>query len=116
MKIGKKLTGYEKAGDVYVDYGEGSPLFGHGPDFGYWYLGAIWYGDEIWNGARYRDYDNDGTTDQADILRWDEEENGGEGFIEGSLPCTRFTEISRSEASIPMFFPRIHLQGILSPG
>lgn len=80
--IGKKLTGYEKAGDVYNDYGEGNPLFGHGPDFGYWYLGAIWYGDEIWNGARYKDYDNDGTTDQADILRWDEEENSGEGFVE----------------------------------
>lgn len=80
--IGKKLTGYEKAGDVYNDYGEGNPLFGHGPDFGYWYFGAIWYGDEIWNGARYRDYDNDGTTDQTDILRWDDEENGGEGFIE----------------------------------
>ena len=80
--IGRKLTGYEKAGDVYNDYGEGNPLFGHGPDFGYWYYGAIWYGDEIWNGARYKDYDNDGTTDQTDILRWDEEENGGEGFIE----------------------------------
>jgi hypothetical protein len=81
-EIGRKLTGYEKAGDVYNDYGEGSPLFGHGPDFGYWYFGAIWYGDEIWNGARYKDYDNDGTKDQTDILRWDEEENGGEGFIE----------------------------------
>ena len=80
-EIGRKLTGYEKAGDVYNDYGEGNPLFGHGPDFGYWYFGAIWYGDEIWNGARYKDYDNDGTTDQTDILRWDEEENGGEGFI-----------------------------------
>lgn len=67
---------------MYNDYGEGNPLFGHGPDFGYWYFGAIWYGDEIWNGARYKDYDNDGTTDQTDILRWDEEENGGEGFIE----------------------------------
>lgn len=81
-EIGRKLTGYEKAGDVYNDYGEGNPLFGHGPDFGYWYFGAIWYGDEIWNGARYKDYDNDGTKDQTDILRWDEEENGGEGFIE----------------------------------
>jgi hypothetical protein len=28
------------------DYGEGNPIFGHGPD---WILhyGAIWYGDEI---------------------------------------------------------------------
>ena len=81
-EIGRKITGYEKAGDVYNDYGEGSPLFGHGPDFGYWYFGAIWYGDEIWNGARYKDYNNDGNTDQLDVLRWDDEENSGAGFIE----------------------------------
>ncbi|NLJ44557.1 MAG: peptidase [Bacteroidales bacterium] len=80
--IGKKLTGYEKAGDVYDDYGSGSPLFGHGPDFGYWYYGAIWYGDEIWNGARYKDFNNDGVTDQLDMLIWDDTENNGEGFIE----------------------------------
>jgi len=81
-EIGRKITGYEKAGDVYNDYGEGSPLFGHGPDFGYWYYGAIWYGDEIWNGARYKDYNKDGNTDQLDALRWDDEENSGAGFIE----------------------------------
>ena len=80
--IGKKITGYERAGDVYNDYGRGNPLFGHGPDFGYWYYGAIWYGDELWNGARYRDYNNDGETDQLDIIRWDDEENDGAGFIE----------------------------------
>ena len=80
--IGKKITGYEKAGDVYDDYGEGNPLFGHGPDFGYWYYGAIWYGDEIWNGARYRDYNNDGEKDQLDMIIWDDEENDGAGFTE----------------------------------
>ncbi len=80
--IGRKITGYKKAGDVYDDYGNGSPLFGHGPDFGYWYLGAIWYGDEIWNGARFRDYNNDGDTNQVDMLRWDDEVNNGEGFHE----------------------------------
>jgi hypothetical protein len=80
--IGRKITGYERAGDVYNDYGEGNPLFGHGPDFGYWYYGAIWYGDEIWNGAKYKDYNNDGVTDQLDIIRWDDEENDGAGFIE----------------------------------
>ncbi len=80
--IGKKITGYEKAGDVYDDYGEGNPLFGHGPDFGYWYYGAIWYGDEIWNGARYKDYNNDGEKDQLDMIIWDDEENDGAGFIE----------------------------------
>jgi len=81
-EIGKKITGYKKAGDVYNDYGEGNPLFGHGPDFGYWYYGAIWYGDEIWNGARYKDYNNDGDTNQLDIIKWDDEENDGAGFVE----------------------------------
>jgi hypothetical protein len=78
--IGKKITGYQKVGDVYNDYGNGSPLFGHGPDFGYWYFGAIWYGDEIWNGGKYKDYNKDGTIDQIDILRWDDEENDSIGF------------------------------------
>ena len=80
--IGRKITGYKKAGDVFDDYGDGNPLFGHGPDFGYWYYGAIWYGDEIWNGARFKDYNNDGDTNQLDMLKWDDEENNGAGFIE----------------------------------
>lgn len=80
--IGKKITGYAKAGDVYNDYGNGTPIFGHGPDFGYWYYGAIWYGDEIWNGARNKDYNGDGIIDQLDMIRWDDEENNGEGFFE----------------------------------
>jgi len=81
-EIGKKITGYARAGDVYNDYGGGSPIFGHGPDFGYWYFGAIWYGDELWNGGRNKDYDGDGTIDQIDMLKWDDEENGGMGFFE----------------------------------
>jgi hypothetical protein len=80
--IGKKITGYEKAGDVYNDYGDGSPIFGHGPDFGYWYFGAIWYGDEIWNGAKMKDYDGDKVIDQTDMVRWDDEENDSLGFFE----------------------------------
>ena len=80
--IGRKITGYERAGDVYNDYGNGNPLFGHGPDFGYWYYGAIWYGDEIWNGGRNKDYNGDGTVDQAEMLKWDDEENDGVGFFE----------------------------------
>jgi hypothetical protein len=80
--IGKKLTGYAKAGDVYNDYGSGTPLFGHGPDFGYWSYGSIWYGDEIWNGGKNKDYNGDGKYDQTEILRWDDEENQGQGFFE----------------------------------
>jgi hypothetical protein len=81
-EIGKKITGYERAGDVYDDYGSGTPLFGHGPDFGYWYFGAIWYGDEIWNGARHKDLNGDGKTDQLDMIIWDDKENDGKGFFE----------------------------------
>ena len=81
-EIGKKLTGYERAGDVYDDYGSGNPLFGHGPDFGYFYFGSIWYGDELWNGAKYHDYNGDGVKNELDMIIWDEKENDGEGFIE----------------------------------
>lgn len=83
-EIGRNITGYKKAGDVYNDYsdGNGSPLFGHGPDFGYWYYGSIWYGDEIWNNGKNKDYNGDGEFDQYEILRWDDEDNNGEGFYE----------------------------------
>jgi len=88
--IGIRNTGYPWAGDVYWVYanrGEsdptsGTPLFGHGPDFGYWYYGAIWYGDELWNGGIFRDENGDGERDQLDALIWDDRENGGEGFLE----------------------------------
>jgi hypothetical protein len=71
---GKEITGYERAGDVYQDYGRGNPLFGHSPDFGYWYYGAIWYGDELWNGGRVGDYDGDGQTDEWDRLQYNDKE------------------------------------------
>ena len=80
--IGKSITGYERAGDVYQDYGNGSPLFGHGPDFGYWYYGAIWYGDEIWNtGKATKDYNNDGVIDDLDRLIMNDEEYDGKLFF-----------------------------------
>jgi Zinc carboxypeptidase. len=82
-QIGKDITGYERAGDVYNDYGGGSPLFGHGPDFGYWYYGAIWYGDEIWDGGQsIGDYNKDGVIDELDRLLWDDKENDGLAFKE----------------------------------
>lgn len=79
---GKELSGYERAGDVYNDYGRGRPLFGHSPDFGYWYYGAIWYGDELWNGGRVPDYDGDGQTNEWDRLQYNDKE----------LETTRFQE------------------------
>jgi hypothetical protein len=85
--VGLRITGYPWAGDVYHTYatrnnpqGNPSPLFGHGPDFGYFYYGSIWYGDELWNGGIYRDENGDGLRDQLDALIWDDRENGGEGF------------------------------------
>lgn len=93
--IGMGITGYPWAGDVYDTYrtripinpftGDSArpgPLFGHSPDFGYWYYGAIWYGDELWNGGAMRDYNDDGLLDEVDALTWDDEENGGVGFRE----------------------------------
>jgi len=71
---GREITGYERAGDVYQDYGRGRPLFGHSPDFGYWYYGAIWYGDELWNGGRVGDYDDNGETDEWDRLQYNDKE------------------------------------------
>lgn len=75
-KIGKSITGYTRAGDVYNDYGRGNPLFGHGPDFGYWYYGAIWYGDELWDGGVItKDYNEDGVIDDLDKLLWNDQDN-----------------------------------------
>jgi len=108
---GKKITGYKSAGDTYWDYanqgrgdrpaapaggrggagrggdalapGEmrGSPIFGHSPDFGYSYYGSVWYGDELWNGGRLKDYDGDGRVTQLEQLRFIDEELGGKYFI-----------------------------------
>ncbi|MGH7444830.1 MAG: peptidase, partial [Longimicrobiales bacterium] len=58
------------------------PLFGHGPDFGYFYYGAIWYGDELWNGGMMQDVNDDGRFDDVDALDWDESGNQGQGFRE----------------------------------
>ncbi|HWM11332.1 MAG TPA: M14 family metallopeptidase [Solirubrobacteraceae bacterium] len=85
-KVGQELTGYTRAGNVYMDYavqpprqGEGStpeaeepnPLFGHGPDFGYFQFGAVWYGDEYWiSGGRVKDYNGDGQYGDWEGQRW----------------------------------------------
>jgi len=90
--LGMSITGYPWAGDVFHDYStrrredagpmDGSPLFGHGPDFGYWYYGSIWYGDELWDGGKFGDRNGDGEEDQLDALIWDDEENDGRAFTE----------------------------------
>ena len=90
--LGVSITGYPWAGDVYHDYStrrdedagpmDGNPLFGHGPDFGYWYYGSIWYGDELWDGGNFGDRNGDGEEDELDALLWDDEENEGRAFTE----------------------------------
>ena len=85
--VGLSITKYPWAGDVYRTYAtrgaanpetaDPQPLFGHGPDFGYFGFGAIWYGDELWNGGRERDYNNDGRIDAPEVLRYCDEEFGG---------------------------------------
>jgi hypothetical protein len=89
---GLEITGYPWAGDTYFVYatrggvnpftGEPArptPLFGHGPDFGYLWYGAVWYGNEIWNGGRFVDYDKDGRHDEWEVLRWYDENRAGKG-------------------------------------
>jgi hypothetical protein len=125
---GKKITGYERAGDTYFDYsvgnrasreaprgaippgGEardelpltGSPLFGHSPDFGYLYYGSVWYGDELWNGGRIKDYDNDGRVTQLEQLRYIDEELGGKYFI----PWHKYNHPTLGEVEIGGFNPK----------
>jgi hypothetical protein len=92
-QLGLSFTAYPWAGDVYETYAtrykinsmtgdplKPEPLFGHGPDFGYFYYGSIWYGDELWNNGAMKDYDGDGIYDDYDGLRWDDEVNGSKGF------------------------------------
>jgi hypothetical protein len=98
-KMGMEITGYPWAGDTYHVYatrgganpvtGEAprdSPIFGHGPDFGYSYFGVIWYGDEIWNGGRFTDFDKDGRVDEAEVLRWLDENRPGKGDFQAWTP------------------------------
>ncbi len=90
---GMKITGYPWAGDTYNNYmtrrdtnpvtgdpTRPSPLFGHGPDFGYWYYGSIWYGDELWCTGAVKDYDGDGFYDEYDALMWNDEALDGRAF------------------------------------
>ena len=117
--IGLSITNYPWAGDVYETYStrykvnrttgdplKPSPFFGHGPDFGYFYYGAIWYGDELWNNGAMKDYDEDGIYDNYDGLRWDDEENGGRGFREWEP----FDHPSLGEVEIGGFHPKFFSQ------
>ncbi len=130
---GKTITGYPNAGDVYFDYanlgrgerggmvlrgGEapdssqeplpprGSPIFGHSPDFGYFYYGAVWYGDELWNGGRLKDYNGDGQVTPLEQLRFIDEELGGRYFT----PWHKFNHPQLGEVEIGGFNPKFWSQ------
>jgi murein tripeptide amidase MpaA len=114
-QLGLSFTAYPWAGDVYETYAtrykvnemtgdplKPTPLFGHGPDFGYFYFGSIWYGDELWNNGAMKDYNGDGIYDDYDGLVWDETENGGKGF----KSWTPFTHPFLGEVEIGGFHPK----------
>ena len=117
--VGLSLTNYPWAGDVYRKYNtripvnpftgdstQPSPLFGHSPDFGYFHLGAIWYGDELWNGGRERDYNNDGRIDPIEVLRYCDEEFQGSCF----MPWKKFQHPVLGEVEIGGYNPKFFSQ------
>ena len=117
--LGLSITGYPWAGDVYNVYhtrrkfnnvtgdpNKPTPLFGHGPDFGYFYYGAIWYGDELWNNGAMKDYNGDGDYDDYDAIMWDDEANGSKGF----KPWSKFNHPQLGEVEIGGFHPKFFSQ------
>ncbi|MFC2169189.1 M14 family metallopeptidase [Acidobacteriota bacterium] len=113
---GLKITGYRGAGDVYWDYAnlrrdedeekKGRPLFGHSPDFGYFYYGSIWYGDELWCGGRVKDYDEDGKVTDLEIMKWNDEALEGSGFKNWE----KFNHPQLGEVEIGGFNPKFFRQ------
>ena len=119
---GMEITGYPWAGDTYFVYSnrgragqppspnaQGEPLFGHGPDFGYLYYGAIWYGDEIWNGGRLKEADanNDGTTDDIELLTWLDANRPGKNDFQ---PWTKTTHPTLGEVEVGGWNPKFWSQ------
>ena len=83
------------------------PIFGHGPDFGYLYYGVIWYGDEIWNGGRFVDYDKDGRIDEWEVLKWNDENRAGKGDFKDWTP---FKHPQLGDVEIGGFNPKFYGQ------
>ncbi len=119
---GLEITGYPWAGDTYWNYSNrgrggaapspdapGSPLFGHGPDFGYLYYGAVWYGNEIWDGGRLpeADLNGDGQSDDWERLQWlDKNRSGRHDF----QPWTRTSHPTLGEVEVGGWNPKFWSQ------
>jgi hypothetical protein len=113
--LGLAITKYPWAGNTYRTYatrfappgqGEPQPLFGHGPDFGYFSQGVIWYGDELWNGGRERDYNGDGRWDNYEVLRYCDEEFKGTCY----KPWTKQAHPVLGEVEIGGYNPKFFSQ------
>ncbi len=119
---GIKITGYPWAGDTYWQYANrgrggaapspdapGSPLFGHGPDFGYLYYGAIWYGNEIWDGGRLpeADLDGNGQADDWEKLQWLDKNRPGKNDFQ---PWTKATHPTLGAVEVGGWNPKFWSQ------
>jgi len=113
--VGLTITKYPWAGNTYRTYatrnsppgqGNPTPLFGHGPDFGYFALGVVWYGDELWNGGRERDYNGDGRWDNYEVLRYCDEEFGGRCY----KPWTKVHHPTLGEVEVGGYNPKFFSQ------
>ena len=117
--VGLSITKYPWAGDVFKTYAtripvnpftgdtaRPEPLFGHSPDFGYFQYGAIWYGDELWNGGRERDYDGNGVVEQWEVLRYCDDNFGGRCF----KPWAKYQHPQLGEVEIGGFNPKFYVQ------
>jgi hypothetical protein len=119
---GLEITGYPWAGDTYWNYSNrgrggaapnpnapGSPLFGHGPDFGYLYYGAIWYGNEIWDGGRLleADLNGDGQSDDWEKLQWLDKNRPGKNDFQ---PWTKTTHPTLGAVEVGGWNPKFWSQ------
>lgn len=115
--VGLSITEYPWAGDVFHTYAtrnnpdrEGSPLFGHGPDFGYFYLGGIWYGDELWDGGSVGDIDGDGEQDDYDRLIWSDSVAAARDYAMPFKAWTPFQHPEYGEVEIGGWHPKFFSQ------
>ena len=119
---GIEITGYPWAGDTYWQYSNrgrggsvpnpdapGSPLFGHGPDFGYLYFGSIWYGNEIWDGGRLPEADanGDGQSDDLERLQWLDKNRPGKNDFQ---PWTKTTHPTLGAVEVGGWNPKFWSQ------